>query len=103
LVSGTLSIMDLPSQTARPIYTTGDVKSLVWSPDGKYLAFINRVDPSYYIENVLVVSSETGEIIYNTPLDVLNGSTKDWPMAECGEDFPVEMGGLDACAAPSEP
>ena len=103
LVSGTLSAVDLLTQVVRPIYTAGDIKSLVWSPDGKYLAFINRMDPSYYIENILVVSSETGEIIYNTPLDVLNGSAKDWPMAEWGVDFPVEMGGLDACAALSEP
>jgi Tol biopolymer transport system component len=103
LVSGTLSIMDLPSQTARPIYTTGDVKSLVWSPDGKFIAFIDRLNPSAYQESVLVISSADGALAYTAPLDILNRPVKDWPMLEWGVDFPVEMGGLDACAAPPYP
>ena len=40
------------------IYTTGDIKSLVWSPDGKYLAFIERANPSAYQEKIMVISSD---------------------------------------------
>jgi len=101
--SGALYILELPDQNSRLLYTTGDIKSLVWSPDGKYLAFINRVDPAVYIENVLVISATSSEVIYDSPLDILNGVARDWPMGEWDVDFPVEMGGMDVCAAPPEP
>jgi DNA-directed RNA polymerase specialized sigma24 family protein/LysM repeat protein len=103
LIPGTLSTLDLPFQNVRQIYTTGDLKSLVWSPDGQYLAFINRSNPASYQENILVISTSDGSVSYNAPLDVLNKPIKDWPMATWGVDFPVEMGGMDACAAPPEP
>lgn len=102
-VLGELSTLALPFQNVRPIFTTGDVKSLVWSPDGKYMAFIDRANPSSYQENVLVISVSTGQVVYSLPLDVLNRPVKDWPMVEWGVDFPVEMGGMDACAASPEP
>ena len=95
--------MNLPYQNVTPVYTAGDVKSLVWSPDGKYLAFIERANPSSYQESIVVISSVDGAISYDTPLDVLSGPTHDWPMAEWGVDFPVEQGGMDACAAAPEP
>jgi WD40 repeat protein len=103
LAPGTLSTVSLPYQNVRPIYTTGDLKSLVWSPDGKSLAFINRADPSGYQENILVISSDDGSVSYNAPLDVLNKPVKDWPMTAWGVNFPIEMGGMDACAASPEP
>jgi len=102
-VLGNLSIVDLPNQNVKKIYSTGDIKSLVWSPDGKYLSFIDRKVPSAYQEDVLVVSVASGQVVFNAPLDLLNGSTQDWPMTGWGVDFPVEMGGMDDCAAPPQP
>jgi hypothetical protein len=102
-VLGNLSIVDLPNQNVKKTYSTGDIKSLVWSPDGKYLAFIDRQVPSAYQENALVVSVASGQVVFNAPLDLLNGSTQDWPMTGWGVDFPVEMGGMDDCAAPPQP
>ncbi len=102
-VLGNLSIVDLQNQNVNKIYSTGDIKSLVWSPDGKYLAFIDRQVPSAYQEDVLVVSIASGQVVFNAPLDLLNGSTQDWPTTGWGVDFPVEMGGMDDCSAPPQP
>jgi hypothetical protein len=54
-------------------------------------------------EEVLVIDVQTGAVTYREPIDIGSGNPnggQDWPMVEWGTDFPVEMGGLEACTAP---
>jgi len=98
--NGTLSIIDLATHQNKPVLSIGDVKSLVWSPDGERLAMISRASPDTYLENVTIFDVETEQITYNAPLDLLSHSAGDWLVLDWGVEFPVEMGNLDACSKP---
>jgi dipeptidyl aminopeptidase/acylaminoacyl peptidase len=97
---GYLSVVDLSSQLSRLLIKVGDLKSLVWSPDGRSLAMIVRFDPASYMEDVIVVDAGTGQITYSAPIDYQSNAVKDWPMEEWGVEFPVEMGDLQSCSSP---
>jgi len=49
----------------------------------------------------LVIHINTGQVAYRIEAEFLDDETStDWPMASWGVEFPVEMGGMDQCAAP---
>jgi RNA polymerase sigma factor (sigma-70 family) len=101
--SGTIYIIDTQSGEVRPIFQLGDIKSLVWSPDGQSLAFIGRNAPPQFNDEVVVIRSDTGEVTYRSSVDVLsNNNSPEWPPLKWGVDFPVEMGGLGKCSLPPQ-
>lgn len=100
---GTLGVVDLVTMMDDPLWTIGDVDSLIWDPEGKSLAMITRFTPDTYLENVTVLDLESRKIRYNAPIDYLSNSTGEWPMIDWGVEFPVEMGGMEACAKPPLP
>ena len=100
---GTLSIVSLPYQNVQTaLYHRGCQKPGL-EPGWEVPGLHRRANPSAYQESIMVISSVDGAVSYDTPLDVLSGPIHDWPMVDWGVDFPVEMGGMDACAAAPEP
>ncbi|MBN2548325.1 MAG: LysM peptidoglycan-binding domain-containing protein [Anaerolineales bacterium] len=99
LGQGNLYVVNLDTYAARPVLQLGDAKSLVWSPDGRFVGMIARYDPASYYEHVVVVDVETGEITYSSSIDFESNATREWPMVEWGVEFPVDMPGLDGCSA----
>jgi len=97
---GTLYLVDTATDTVQALYQLSEAKSLVWSPDGKYLAFIARYQSQDYHDNVVVIDMNTDQIAYFAGIDLENHVSQNWPMSQWGVEFPVEMGGMDACAAP---
>ncbi len=99
--TGRIYILDLQSGQVRPIHAQGDVKSLVWSPDGKYLAFIGRDAPPQYNDEVIVLRVDTGEITFRSSIDLQgNRGSAEWPPLKWGIDFPREMSGFANCSLP---
>lgn len=97
---GMIYIIDTQSGEIRPIYPQGDVKSLVWSPDGQSLAFIGREVPSQYQDDVMVIRVDSGEVTFHSSLDMGgNQGSSEWPPIKWGLNFPVEMGKLEACVS----
>jgi WD40 repeat protein len=97
---GTLGVVDLETGQDQPLLIIGDVNSLVWDPEGKYLAMIARYDSGSYLENVSVIDVDHQKITYNASIDVLSNAVGDWPMLDWGVEFPVEMNRMDECALP---
>ena len=99
---GKLYILDTADDSWYPIIDLPTARSIVWSPDGTQLALITRTFPGSNEEYVLVLDGATGEILYNFSENIDYGMyhNMEWPMNEWGTKFPVEMGGLAACAAP---
>jgi RNA polymerase sigma factor (sigma-70 family) len=98
---GELGIVSITTHQDRSLFSLGEVKSLVWSPDGKNLGMIARLNPDSYLENILVFNFEKNSIIYNAPIDFVSNAEGDWPMVDWGVEFPVDMGTIDTCALPS--
>ena len=74
--------------------------SLVWSPDGEFLALMGSMTEADR-QAALVIHINTGQVAYRIEAEFLDDETStDWPMASWGVEFPVEMGGMDQCAAP---
>jgi dipeptidyl aminopeptidase/acylaminoacyl peptidase len=74
--------------------------SLVWSPDGEYLALVGS--PKEEDEpSVIVVHVDTGQIAYRGEVEFQEGmSYMIRPIAGWGVVFPVERGGMEECAFP---
>ena len=105
---GTLFIVDLDTGKSQTVYHQGDLRSLIWSPDGKYLAFIGRDAPPKYNDQVMVLDLASEKVVYRDPIDTESGRGSEWPMNHWGIDgsaveFPVEMGTLAGCALPPKP
>ena len=100
---GMIYIIDTQSGEIRPIYHQGDVKSLVWSPDGQSLAFIGREVPSQYQDEVMVIRVDSGEVTFRSTIDMgSNQGSSEWPPSQWGVTFPLEMGGLEKCSLPPD-
>ncbi len=97
---GTLGIVDTATQRDQPLLAIGDVKSIVWNPEGGSFAMIARYQATGYDDYVAVYDLNQDKITYNTPVDYESNSVQDWPMTDWGVEFPVEMGGMDACSLP---
>lgn len=100
---GALYIIDLATRQENHVLELGDIKSLIWSPDGRSLAMISRSDPGSYLENVTVFGVISRQITYNASIDILSNPAGDWPVLKWGVEFPVEMGNMDDCANPPRP
>ncbi len=100
---GSLFILDTVSGKLTKLLNLEYVRSMMWSPDGKYLAIIGNWESPEYNEEVIVINSETGEVIYYSPYNFGDELTAlDIPAWIQEITFPEYMGGLDACAAPPE-
>jgi DNA-directed RNA polymerase specialized sigma24 family protein len=75
---------------------------LTWSPDGRFLAYV-QTDPGQNWEaHFKVIETATGKIMYDGNFDWQNLSIPaDSPAASWGVAFPPPRTGLDGCALPS--
>lgn len=100
---GVLNVYDTLSGETTRLLELVDAQSLAWSPDGAYLALIGILPESQAGEQVLVIDLASGETVYQVPYDL--GSRvppADSPITTWGIPFPVEQGGLGACAYPGQ-
>jgi DNA-directed RNA polymerase specialized sigma24 family protein len=95
---GELGIVSITTHQEQSLFKLGDAKSLVWSPDGKNLGMIARLNPDSYLENIVVFNLEKNAVIYNSPIDFVSNAEGDWPMVDWGVEFPVDMGDIDTCS-----
>jgi hypothetical protein len=108
-VTGAIYIIDLQTGEYRQLIQQGDVRSLVWSPDGKTLAFIGRGPAPLYQDEVFVVRADGGGVVFRRSIDfkggaLVEGPIKDWVAPDGSKvDFPVEMGSLEDCIAAPQP
>ena len=100
---GELYILDTADKSVQVITQLSAANSLVWSPDGKFLAFIARFEASDTEDFVVVIDVETGETTYTASVDYESNATPDWPMLTWGVEFPVEAQGLEQCRLPFLP
>jgi DNA-directed RNA polymerase specialized sigma24 family protein len=107
---GAVYIDDLQSGALQRLLDRNSANSLVWSPDGSYLAMTSA--PSMFgTQDALVVDVQDGEIVaqdrYNWQGDFsLDPLSPNWPTFNWRTPkgtpvkFPVSMGGLEACVLP---
>jgi hypothetical protein len=101
---GSVYLLDLTNDATGILMDLEMVSSLVWSPDGRQLALVGREAGSRYGQNALIVDTSTGKVSRRYPLnDARAGMPVDWPTQEWSVQFPVGMGGLEACAEPPKP
>lgn len=109
---GAIYIYDFHSGALKRLLDRNSANSLVWSPDGRYLAMTSA--PSMFgTQDALVVDVQNGNIVahdrYNWQGDfTLDPLSPDWPtlnwrtLKGSPVAFPVSMGGLAACVQPPE-
>jgi dipeptidyl aminopeptidase/acylaminoacyl peptidase len=109
---GAVYISDLQSGALQRLLDRNSANSLVWSPDGNFLAMTS--DPTMLgSQNALVVDVHDGIIVahdrYNWRGDFfLDPLAPDWPTFTWRSPrgapvkFPVAMGGLEACVQPPD-
>jgi len=75
-------------------------ESLVWSPDGDYLAYISA-DTISADRAIYIIHTHTGLITHRILYDLYTEMTPaDQPISSWGVRFPVEMGGMEECSLP---
>jgi hypothetical protein len=97
---GILILLDTESGDRRVLLTPSDASSLVWSPDGERLALMARYQADSFEDYVVVINTYSGVVEYSESIDYARRPGNPWPVAAWGVEFPVEMGGLEACAKP---
>lgn len=109
---GAVYIYDLQNNTLQRLLDRNSANSLVWSPDGRYVAMTS--DPSMLgNQDALVVDVQDGRVVahdrYNWRGDFsLDPLSPDWPtftwLTPRGTPvkFPVSVGGMDACVSPPD-
>jgi DNA-directed RNA polymerase specialized sigma24 family protein len=98
LASG-VYLVDIATGESRLLLAAEDARSLLWSPDGEFLALVGRL-PNQEQPASLVLHVRTRQIAYQGEPGMIGETPADSPIAAWGVPFPVEMGGMDACAAP---
>jgi hypothetical protein len=94
--------VDIGTGESRLLLVVDQAHSLVWSPDGEFLALIG-IPEGQDSPATLVLHVRTGQIAYQGPPGAIDQAPPDSPIAAWGSPFPVEMGGMDECAAPPQP
>jgi hypothetical protein len=93
-------VVDTETGVAERLLRLEDAKSLVWSPDGKYLAMIARTQEDPTQDRVTVVQIGRGKVVYEKSVDFETNAMGDWPTWLHEVNFPFEEGGFEACLAP---
>jgi RNA polymerase sigma factor (sigma-70 family) len=98
---GGLYLMDLQTGETGKLMTMTNARSLVWSPDGKFLGLIG-LQENQVQEDVIVLDVRDSKITYSQPFVSKNNtvgaqSGDNWPMKDWGVDFPVSMDNLGDC------
>jgi hypothetical protein len=92
--------VDLALGEAELLIEVREARSLVWSPDGKFLALIGRL-PGEDQPAVLVVNVGAHLVIYQGEPDQVDGPPlANSPIPGWNVAFPVSIGNLETCAAP---
>ena len=97
--SSGISILNLGTGTLEHILEIADAHSLVWSPDGNYLAFLGKVEARFSESDMFVVNLNTNQVVYRQPYLPGAGLPVDSPLASWGVVFPLPEE-LYPCAAP---
>jgi hypothetical protein len=93
-------LVDLGTGDEELLLEVQEARSLVWSPDGKFLALIGQL-PDESEPTILVVNVAARVLIYQgEPGSVSEPPSDKAPIAAWGTPFPVTMGDMEACAAP---
>lgn len=101
---GQLYLMDLKTGETEKLLTLTNARSLVWSPDAKFLGLIG-LHENQEQEDVIVLDVLDSKITYSG-LFIGNNSTigaqsgENWSMKDWGVDFPVTMHHLGDCVNP---
>ena len=92
-------LVDIGTGESQLLLAVDQARSLAWSPDGEFLALIG-VPEGQDTASVLVLHVRTGQFAYQGPPGAIDQAPADSPIAAWGIPFPVDMGGMDDCAAP---
>ncbi|HEX7975032.1 MAG TPA: hypothetical protein VF498_11540, partial [Anaerolineales bacterium] len=95
--SGVLSGVDLATGKTSHLLSVEDAASLVWSPDGQYLAMVATGADLH--SELVVIRADSGQIVQRSPYDGSAAIPAASLVARWRVDFPVKMGDLEACAA----
>lgn len=95
-------LVELGTGESRLLLATEQANSLLWSPDGEFLALVGQT-AEQEMPAILVLHVRTNQIAYQAEAGVIDAAPADSPIPAWGLPFPVEMGGMDACAAPPLP
>ena len=99
-----LYLVELGTGERRLLLPLAAGESLVWSPDGEYLALVGALPDDQQTSRLLLVHMRTGQIAYNEPFDPQTDLPPEaWPGRDWPVSFPRPMGGMDACAAAPQP
>lgn len=92
--------IDLRNGEVRLIQAAAAARSLAFSPDGEYLAFIGRL-PEDEADSLATIHLRTRTVAYQSqPGDPLDEAYNASPALLWQVPFPVVLGGMDACAQP---
>ena len=78
--------------------------SLVWSPDGNYLAFIGA-GQNFTSYEAMILRLDTRQIVYHTTFDRMDFqsiSDPNWPTRSWGVKFPFTNRDLGSCSLPPQ-
>ena len=88
-------LVDIPTGEYQFLFETLDPWGLTWNPNGASLAWIQPSPAGG--EQAIALHVKSSLVLYQAPYQ-RGQLLYDWPMRDWGVPFPLEMGGLDACA-----
>lgn len=95
-----LYVVEIATGEANFILEAHEAYSLVWSADGEFIALIGRL-PGETAPAMLVVHVRTHRLAFRgVPGQVSGAPPPTSSVSSWGVEFPVQMGGMDECAAP---
>jgi hypothetical protein len=93
-------LITLATGDYKKVLSLADARSLLWSPDGEFLALIGVEQPGDD-EQLLVLHLRSDQISFRAdPLPSGAPLPDDWPIADWGLAFPVIAGDLQTCSNP---
>jgi LysM repeat protein len=98
-----VKIVDIGTGESRSLMPMFRVDSLIWSPDGTHLALVGQKEGSPQ-SAIMIVHVRLGELIFERPVELTGGTQEfSWSSMAWGLEFPLPMGGMEACAQPPGP
>ncbi len=93
-------LLDLGTAEYQMILPMAHAESLVWSPDGEFLAMITQIEAGANSQ-AITVHVRSSQVAFEAPLPSNEEPIPaDWPMANWGIPFPQKMGGVFECSIP---